>query len=135
MIKQELLKVFKDVQVEYYEATNVYELKLPIYHYKPMSPEFTFYIEKKGEKYIVDDNGMTIRSLINNDALSDEFYEEIKHLAKVFRLEILNGGELISEECEDIESLPYFVSYMIQFIAVVNYKAYGDELVYKELYE
>lgn len=135
MIKQELLKVFKDVQVEYYEKTNIYQLKLPIYHYKPMSPEFTFFIKQQGEKYIVSDNKETVRSLINNDALSDEFYEEIQNLAKVFRLEILNGGELISEACEDVESIPYFVSYMIQFIAVVNYKAYGDELVYKELYE
>ena len=135
MIKEKLLKIFKDVKVEYYEKTDVYKLKLPIYHYKPMSPEFIFYIEQKGENYIVDDNGMTIRSLINNDALSDEFYEEIKHLAKVFRLEILNNGRLISEECENLEALPYFVSYMIQFIAIVNYKAYGNELMHKELFE
>lgn len=135
MIKQKLSNVFKNVDVKYYEKTGLYEVKLPIYHYKPMSPNFTFIIKKKNDKYIVSDYHETVRSLINNDALSDEFYDEIKKLAKVFRLEIIEYGELISEECEEIESLPYFVSYMIQFIAIVNYKAYGDNLVYKELYE
>lgn len=134
MIKEELSKIFNNTQVEYFEKTDMYRLTLPIYHYKPMSPEFTFYIKKKDDNYIVSDNRETIRSLNNNDALSNQFYDEVKELAKVFRLEIIEFGELISEQC-DVESIPYFVSYMIQFIAIVNYKAYGNELVYKDLYE
>ncbi|MBQ8425175.1 MAG: hypothetical protein IJX17_04070 [Clostridia bacterium] len=102
-------------------------ITMPITHIFKGNPNFKFKIIKTSSGFNATDMGITYNTIkFNNVTLSNNISKKIYKLSKIFRCEIVNS-EIISNS-ESIENLKYNLSYMIEFISIINYNAYGENI-------
>ena len=98
-------------------------LHLPIHQFKDCSPRFVFELIYNKDKniYKLSDVKQTVRDLKEEYLFTDDLYNKMCELAPKYRLKVDTGE--ISVTFKELSDIKYFASYMIQFIAIIQYLA------------